>query len=220
VIEIDSRPDIHLASIIPRFVLTRLWFWLSIGGHGQELMAQANSTVVDAQELVKGEIWSVAVLSSLSSSADIFYVLESTCEVVGHPSLPLNPTECSTKPIRSGCSIPVRADWSAYIAHRLSTLALHDTPPSLLAHLKWTNHEEYNKGISKLWSKRILNEGSAGAAKMVVAERYVLACVVGNRYDYECLSSKDLTDLLTIVSVALGCHRPRWRKNFRVSQRK
>jgi hypothetical protein len=50
-----------------------------------------------------------------------------------------------------------------------------------MEHLKWTNHEEYERGISKLWLKRIQNEGELGAAKLDAAERYVLACVVSNR---------------------------------------
>ena len=41
--------------------------------------------------------------------------------------------------------------------------------------------EEYDRGISKLWLKRMGNEGLVGGVKKAIAERYVLACVVGNR---------------------------------------
>jgi hypothetical protein len=109
----------------------------------------------------------------------IFYVLEHTCEVVGHPIPPAHPTDSSTG--SNGSALPasttqLRADWSAYIAIHVSSRL------PLLTHLKWQNHEEYYRGLSKLWLKKIAGEGELGSAKRVVADRYVLACVVGNRY--------------------------------------
>jgi hypothetical protein len=96
-----------------------------------------------------------------------FYVLESTCEVVGRPA---NSTDSVPVPDMFSSPTQVRADWSAYIAHRqLPTSAHNASPPPLLAHLTWQNHEEYQNGLSKLWSKRIADEGELGSAKSLVA---------------------------------------------------
>jgi hypothetical protein len=173
-----------------RFILTRLWFLISIGG-GNDPLAWSRGIVVDAQEVVKNEIWTVTVQTASSqpgvaSQVEIFYVLEQTCEVVGHPLPPAHPTGSSVVSDRSAApsnTKQIRPDWSAYIAHRQLPASAQDSPPShLLAHLKWQNHEEYHRGISKLWLKRIVGEGELGSAKRIVADRYVLACVFGNRW--------------------------------------
>ena len=158
--------------------MTRLWFELSIGSDHQDLHSWQ---VVDVQELAKGEVWSVSCLSP-SSAMETFYVLESTCEVIGRPSASSNPNTTET---RDFPSLPVRVDWSEYIFQRLLPQSAHDLPPPpLFQHIKWTNHEEYDKGISRHWLSRIAGEGAMGIAKHAVAERYVLACVVGNRLVY------------------------------------
>jgi hypothetical protein len=176
-----------------RFILTRLWFLISVGGGGNDPTAWSRGIVVDAQEVVKDEIWTVTVQTISSqpdgksaSQTEIFYVLEQTCEVVGHPLPPAHPSDSSTTS-NASASVPrtmqLRADWSAYIAHRQLPASVYDSPPlPLLAHLKWQNHEEYYRGLSKLWLKRIADQGELGTAKRIVADRYVLACVMGNRW--------------------------------------
>lgn len=103
------------------------------------------------------------------------YVLEATCEVIGHPEVRMDGENALQN------TIPLRADWSAYVHQHLTRMGgiYHS---SLMERLKWANYEEYSRGISKLWLSRIEAEGKIGAAKRVVAERYVLACVVSNRY--------------------------------------
>ncbi len=118
-----------------------------------------SGTVVDAQEVIKGEIWCITMQHRTVTES--FYVLEATCEVVGHP------------PASQLDSLPIRADWSAYIEHRSS---VH---PTMMEHICWTNHEEYDRGISRHWLKRMRREGKMGAALEVIAGRYVLACVLG-----------------------------------------
>ncbi len=118
-----------------------------------------------------GEIWCVTM--EQNSSRESFYVLEATCEVVGR-------VEDSSSKFDDSQRIPVRADWSDYIAHRVTVHAI--PPPPLMEQVSWTNHEEYERGISRHWLKRIRREGSLGAVKEVIAERYILACVVANRY--------------------------------------
>ena len=166
-------------SLPARFVLTRLWFFLSIG---EDHSDPKSWKVLDTQQLVDGEIWSVSCLSSTSPLAvpETFYVLESTCEVIGRPP----PSLEKPNSLRDHHpSIPVRADWSEYIAIRLLPPSSLDSPsPPLLESLEWTNHEEYDKGISRHWLKTIGGEGELGSVKKMVAERYLLACVVGNRF--------------------------------------
>ncbi len=159
--------------------MSRFWFALSLGGNGSE--AWLRSVITDVKETVAGEIWSVVVTSASSEGPrlDPYYVLDATCEVVGHPPEPVHPTCVSiTTPQASNnlSQVPLRADWSTYIdTHVDGSLG------SLLSHLKCANCEEYERGISQLWLRRVALEGEQGAAKRAVAERYVLACVVGNR---------------------------------------
>lgn len=155
---------------IIRFLLTYLFFVVSVGGGGY---VSEKLVVTDAQKVVGGEIWSVTVCTPRFK--EIFYVLEATCEVIGHSMMSLNTSAPLSNPIS------LRADWSAYINHRISPSLSNIQLPSLLEHLKWTNHEEYNRGISRFWLNKTQGEGELGTAKRVVAERYILACVVGNR---------------------------------------
>lgn len=175
--------------IYDRFILTTLWFLISVGRGGNSTQVWSHSVVVDAQEVVKDEIWTITIqnFSPVDDTnwVETVYVLESTCEVIGRPSVPANPTDSFAVLDASVATLStkhVRADWSAYIAHRQLPTSAHDSPPPpLLAYLKWQNHEEYYRGLSKVWLKRIASEGELGSAKSVVAHRYVLACIVGNR---------------------------------------
>ncbi|SJL07371.1 uncharacterized protein ARMOST_10718 [Armillaria ostoyae] len=147
----------HQAMMAVRFLLTRLFFSVSVGDDSQEWMS---GTVVDAQEVIKGEIWCITMQHRAVKES--FYVLEATCEVVGHPPAAEQKLD----------ALPIRADWSAYIEHRPSS--------TMMEHICWTNHEEYDRGISRHWLKRMRREGKMGAALEVIAGRYVFACVVGN----------------------------------------
>lgn len=165
----------------PRFLMTRFWFAVSLGGQSSENWLLG--TIVDTQETVPGEIWTVNIHtaadppSSSTPKVETLYVLEATCEVIGHPPQPSQPQAAQSP------STILRADWSAYIATFAQTrqATKGSSGPSLLSHLKWANYEEYDQGISKHWLRRISSEGDAGVAKRTVAFRYVLACVVANR---------------------------------------
>ncbi|THV05214.1 hypothetical protein K435DRAFT_713151 [Dendrothele bispora CBS 962.96] len=193
-----TSPDNERQIVIAlRFLLTRLFFSISVGdGDG---FSWVEGSIVDAQEVVRGEIWRIVMQKpspgtfSLNTSSHLgeqsFYVLESTCEVVGRPPESQNGNRMST-------SDPVRADWSTYIAKRTST----ETPRSgeasselgLISHLSWTNHEEYEMGMSKNWLKNIRREGEFGELKRTMAVRYILACVVGNSISGRWMSSKEM----------------------------
>ena len=170
-----------------RFVLTRLWFALSIGsgaGMGDpKAVAWLKAVVVDVQPVVAHEIWSITVEHGSGSvrSRDTIYVLEATCEPVGHPEVAPQPGEPAHKSDPAS-ALPIRADWSAYIHRCLGMPRGSSQTTTILNQLKWANREEYERGISRLWLKRIEKEGDLGTAKGVVAERYVLACVVANRW--------------------------------------
>lgn len=99
--------------------------------------------------------------------------------MVGHPPAPNDPVAVSEEKHRS---LLLRADWTAFIQAYLHRNRTDMPTPTIISHLKWENHEEYEQGISRLWLRRVSSEGDAGSAKRAVAFRYVLACIVGNRY--------------------------------------
>ncbi|KAJ6619524.1 hypothetical protein B0H10DRAFT_2026031 [Mycena sp. CBHHK59/15] len=175
-----TSPD-HEKQIVMalRFLLTRLFFRVSVGD-GKGGQGWQEGQIVDAQQLVEDEVWKITIRHS-STSRESFYVLEPTCE-------PLTATADS-----SSTRLPVRSDWSAYIAHRLLPPLVHKVPPPpLMEYLSWTNHEEYERGISRLWLKRIEAEGEIGAMKRRTAERYIFACVVGNSLSGRWMSSTQM----------------------------
>ncbi len=162
--------------------MTRFWFALSMGGEGSEDWLQ--ETIVDVQEIIPTEIWCITLHKyedarpNYNVQTRTLYVLEATCEVVGHPPTPTLPT---TEPANKKPTVALRADWSAYITSLSHPIGNH-TSALIASHLKWANFEEYDRGISRLWLKRTAAEREIGAAKLTVAWRYVFACVVGNRY--------------------------------------
>lgn len=181
-----------------RFLLTRAWFVLSVGSPLHKTGLKI--IIIDAQEVVKDEIWSVTISEpSWESTSELeshtFYILEQTCEVIGrtgdikHSRILLRPPSWNTLSfiapttlIIPSHSFSLRVDWSDYVQTRLLPVGFHATPPpTLLTYLRWPNVEDYDKGVSRLWLRRIEKEGEVGAYKKVVAERYVMASVVGNR---------------------------------------
>ncbi|KAJ7459732.1 hypothetical protein FB451DRAFT_1045665 [Mycena latifolia] len=185
-----TSPDHERQIVIAiRFLLTRLFFQVSVGG-GKDGKGWTEGQIVDAEQLVQDEVWKITVRHS-ATSTESFYVVEPTCE-------PLTATTDSVS-----LALPVRADWATYIAHRTS---VHGSPvPRLLDYLSWTNHEEYHLGISRLWMKRIESEGKTGIAKRLTAERYILACVVSNRR-------------VSSVSFALQVSHGRWMSAPQMAQ--
>ncbi|KAG2155813.1 uncharacterized protein EDB93DRAFT_1080161 [Suillus bovinus] len=163
-----------------RFIVTRLWFTLSVGTTSErDPTAWLKRTVEDAQEVVKGEIWAITIRDENSLSE--FYVLESTCEVIGRA---LNAPQSEVY------SSGLRADWSRYISSRTGISA--GPRNSISENLRWANYEEYDRGISRHWLRRISGEDDVGLSKKVVAERYVLACVVANSISGQWMSSNQM----------------------------
>ncbi|KAI0632467.1 hypothetical protein C8Q77DRAFT_1176940 [Trametes polyzona] len=182
-----ASPDNPKQIIIAvRFALTRAWFELSVGtssGSKGDPTSWLHGTVVDAQEIVPGEIWSVTLeYPQAKRKRETLYVIEATCEVVGQPPATGGPSGAP-----GSLPIPVRADWSAYISHRK-----YSGEGSIWSHLKWSCHEEFDKGMSRHWLKRVAGEGELGCAKQTVAERYVLACVVANSVSGKWLSASEM----------------------------
>ncbi|KZT64625.1 hypothetical protein DAEQUDRAFT_601748 [Daedalea quercina L-15889] len=185
-----SSPDDGMQiNVALRFVLSRLWFALSIGSGANDSKAFAwlEAVVVDTQPVIPQELWSVTVegISGRSRQTETFFVLEATCEPVGCPDAAIHEREDHVN------TLPVRVDWSGYINHHLHPT--HGTASiKLLDQLKWANREEYERGISRLWLKRIQNEGELGVAKRVVAEPYALACVVANSISGQWMSASEM----------------------------
>ncbi|KAG2359486.1 hypothetical protein BDR07DRAFT_1292220, partial [Suillus spraguei] len=193
-----SADDEKQVVVALRFILTRLWFTLSVGTNEQDPSAWLKHTVEDAREVVKGEIWAITIRDGNSLSE--FYVLESTCEVIGRA---LNAHQLEVY------SSGLRADWSRYI---LSHTSVSAGPRNLISEdLRWANYEEYDRGISRHWLRRISGEGDVGISKKVVAERYVLACVLTNSISGPWMTSNQmaqefagLSSQVTVVAVRGG----------------
>ncbi|KAL5524430.1 hypothetical protein ACEPAF_9570 [Sanghuangporus sanghuang] len=186
-----------------RFLMTRLWFAISLNMSDTE--RARNTIVTDAQEVVKDEIWRVTVFVDSPRSAkdqrySMFYVLESTCEVIGLPAAAGDPLSTTMNALDSTVSISsgrpfLRTDWSDYIQHRISCAGDETAQFPLLYYLKTTNAEEYKNGISTLWLKRTSKEEEVGQYKRKVAERYILACVVGNSVSGKWMSSSHMAQV-------------------------
>ncbi|KAI0693960.1 hypothetical protein BC835DRAFT_1039478 [Cytidiella melzeri] len=184
-----SPDDDRQISIALRFLLTRLWFTVSIGGARND--DWLHGSIVSAKEVVAGEIWGVSFSLSNKKSSSLgrvstVYVLEATCEVIGHtlPPLPQDNED------QEANTLALRVDWSSYLSKCMQAVDLQ--PVSLLSQLKWAHHAEYDRGLSRLWLTRISKEGEAGIQKRRVAERYVLACVVANSVSGTWMSTVDM----------------------------
>jgi hypothetical protein len=148
-------------------LLTRLWSALSSATeYGQNVRTSLlHDTITDVTEIVEGEIWSVATRNTISGCFKVFHVLEATCEVLG---------------LAGGTDGDenLRLDWAGYIeqrkTNRLSTSPLRDA-------MRWADHAEFDHGVSQHWLRRTAQMGAEGATLRTIAERYTLACVVGNR---------------------------------------
>jgi hypothetical protein len=186
---------------------------LSIGEH--KAKTWLSGIVTDAQEVVPGEIWCITAQTA-GQPKEQFYVLEATCEVIGHPPPPPQATPSVTN---LGNATNLRRDWSEWIAHR-SAPSTELTPKApLFAMMRWAHAEEYHLGIAKAWLDRLLKEGEVGAFKRAIAERYVLASVVGNRYVLWYLSdihSSLAGRCLRIVSVDAGGPSTKWLRSLLV----
>lgn len=165
---------VHLIYVY-RFLLTKFFFLVSVGYRSDQTNL-VNGTIIDAQEVVPNEIWKITFRSS--HSTDTSFVLEATCEVIGQPS---------TARMIAHDQPRLRGDWLTYIAIRQQDELRIQSKQSILTlsgYLRWTNHEEYSTGISKLWLSKLKAEGETGVRKLTVAWRYVLACVVSNRWQF------------------------------------
>ena len=164
-----------------RFVMTRAWFSISVGSTLQQTGTDA--VVTDAQEIIKDEIWSVSTRSLITLESRTFYVLEQTCEVIGRATAsPRFGVGIQAQRELQTASFVPRVDWSDYVQTRLLPQGFHEVAPSpLLSLLRSPNVEDYDKGVSKLWLRRIYTEGMVGEYKRIIAERYVMASVVANR---------------------------------------
>lgn len=163
-------PMQFLSDYCTRFVLTRMWFATSIGAYGHDASTWSRCVIQDAREIVKGEIWQIIARDDRTGESCGYYVLEATCEVIGRPPSLEN---------EDTLGYTLRADWTAWIS-RQSQAPLDPGPSSLLACVKWSNIEEYDRGISKAWLRRVQVQDTDSIAKRNVAERYILASVVAN----------------------------------------
>ena len=147
--------------------MTRVWFSLSVGTECGRTV-RLHDTITDTVEIVKDEIWSVTIRNAISGYQQVFHVLEATCEVLGLAGDTRGDEE----------HLHVRSDWARYIEQRKANL---DNTSPLCDAMRWADHAEFDRGISRHWLSRTAQMGEQGAALRTIAERYTMACVVGNR---------------------------------------
>jgi hypothetical protein len=136
-------------------------------------------TILSAEEVVAKEVWRVTV--KIGQSTCYYYVLEATCEVVGLPGVRAEGHLEARNPDRR--KPLVRVDWTQYIESKMQETANDPCmKKTILDYLSWPNHEEYDRGISRNWLRRVGHEGGVeGVVKLAIAHKYVLACLVANR---------------------------------------
>jgi hypothetical protein len=165
--------------------MSKAWFAISECSGPSDTSSWHHSVVVGAREVVPNDIWEVATMTmaqgSTAEKKETFYVLEPTCEVIGHP--PNTPPSLPETTTNARYSLPIRVDWSEYVADCIISPA--EEPGSgkrLLDQVQWAHYEEYQNGISRHWLTRTQGEGEVGELKRRVAEKYIVASVVENRY--------------------------------------
>ncbi|TRM63985.1 hypothetical protein BD626DRAFT_536682 [Schizophyllum amplum] len=152
------------ATMAVRFLMTRLYFDVSVEA---KTSWRDDTIIVDAQEVLHGEVWKI---TTREAGRDVqYHVLEATCEVIGlaDPSLPSPVTALHDAESPVSC-IPVRADWSAYVALRQTSPTV--AGDSLLQHVSWEHRGSMTEGSG----------GDVGRVKLAVARRYIYACIVAN----------------------------------------
>lgn len=118
-------------------------------------------SIVSLERLARDEIWKVSIFTPDQRTYSLF-VLSATGEAVG----------CQDQGYGSRL---IRSDWMHHLGSDGGSAKLLDT-------LRCANEEEFVKGISKSWIRKVEKEGVVGDRKRRVAERYVIASVVANRY--------------------------------------
>lgn len=161
--------------------MSKFWSAISNCPSPSDTTPWLRSVVIGAREVVPDEIWEVITTTVTqgfaSAREERFYVLELTCEVIGRPTI-VSMTPPKILP-DAQCSLPIRVDWSDYINDRILTEA---PGKRLLDRIQWAHYEEYQNGISRHFLTRTQREGKVGGLKRCVAEKYILASVVENRY--------------------------------------
>ena len=196
-----------------RFIMSRLWFAISKCPNPPDATSWLRPVVTTVRELVPNEIWEVTTTTTqgdITTKNETFYVLEPTCEVIGRPTATFMSPSAGLPDTQH--RLPIRVDWSEYVNERILSLA--EVPGKrLLDRVQWAHYEEYQSGISRHFLTRTQREGEVGELKRQVAEKYILASVVENRFGV--LKRKRLgTDglsILSLVSAGRGDLSRRWR---------
>ncbi|KZV84382.1 hypothetical protein EXIGLDRAFT_753866 [Exidia glandulosa HHB12029] len=167
-----------------RFLIAKAWFAISLGGSDARIREWLQGTVIDAQEVTPRNVWTIT--QQHQNETETLYIVYETCEVVGK----------SDSPSTSASDIPLRNDWATHIAN--GTL----TKKPLLEYVVWHNGEDYNRGISTAWLRRVAEQGDIGRVKRQIAERYILACVAANSVSGTYKTVRQMADEFAGVSVS------------------
>ncbi|KAI9463805.1 hypothetical protein F5148DRAFT_982317 [Russula earlei] len=173
-----------------RFLLTWLWFVLSTGTECGRSVRQTDwlhEIITDVVEVVEGEIWCVTTRNTISGCPQAFHVLEATCEVLGLAGDTRRDDH-------------LRSDWARYIEQRKTD---PNCPSPFRDTMRWADHAEFDRGISRHWLRRTAQMGAHGAALRTIAERYTLACVVGNSLSGRWMSAPEMAQEFAGLAHAL-----------------
>ncbi|TFK27997.1 hypothetical protein FA15DRAFT_753800 [Coprinopsis marcescibilis] len=200
----SSSDNERQITVAIRFLMTLVYFHVSVGYDASGTFK--SKCIVSADEIVQGEIWRINI-SSPTSGIQSYYALESTCEVVGleESSGEEQQKQQWNKPL-------LRADWTSYIQYRLGQGNADCATTSkenigLGKFLKWPNHEEYIRGISKMWLSKV-EKHPDGSYKKTVAERYIMACVAGNSISGRTMTCSEMESDFNGRQIAGRLHAP------------
>lgn len=179
--------------------MSKIWFAISKCPRASDAAFWLHSVVMNVREVIPDEVWEVTTMTvaqgSTAAKEETFYVLEPTCEVIGRP--PNKPVSLPETIPNTQHSFPIRADWSEYVTDRI-ILSTEAAGKRLLDRVQWAHFEEYQHGISRHWLTRTQGEGEVGELKRRVAEKYVLASVVENRYGVPGCGVSPDTDVISL----------------------
>ncbi|KAG8838535.1 hypothetical protein FRB91_007579, partial [Serendipita sp. 411] len=140
-----------------RLVLSRLWFCVSIyGDTGMGLLLEQIFSVRPVGR--HKQIVRVEMLKE-DGSKRVYFALEATGEAIGRQTSSSSSTD-------DAVDTQVRADWSRFLQGHVD-----GEMQNLWNTLHCANVEDYEKGVSKVWLRRVPNEGFLGEWKQRVATR-------------------------------------------------
>ena len=159
--------------------------WLAVNVGDRRVVRWTKSVIMDLQPASRASpsslgatpclegIWNITVACEpllRTSRPETYWIIAETGEVIGHaPDSPFIGSPNGSVPHA------LRLDWSNFLQSGDSK--------RILDHVRWSNAEDYERGISRHWLKKRNREDATNLQLIEkrMAERYVLASVASNR---------------------------------------